>query len=151
MMDLAIKKARKTMKKNYGGPFGAVVVKDGEVISISSNTVLKDNDATAHAEINAIRNAGKKLKTFDLNGCEIYTTSFPCPMCLSAIIWSNIKKVYVGANTKDVENIGFRDGYIYKLINNDLIDKTILKIEEIDRDKCLALLKEYKDNNKNVY
>ena len=91
IMQLGIDKARETMNKNYGGPFGAVIVKDNQVIAISSNSVLKDNDPTAHAEINAIREACHKLKTYDLTGCVLYATGYPCPMCLSAIIWSNIK------------------------------------------------------------
>ena len=86
IMRLGIDKARETMNKNYGGPFGAVIIKDDKVIAISSNTVLRDNDPTAHAEINAIREACKKLETYDLKDCTLYTTAYPCPMCLSAII-----------------------------------------------------------------
>ena len=94
IMKLGIDKARETMNKNYGGPFGAVIVKNNEVVAIASNTVLKDNDPTAHAEINAIREACKKLNTYDLSNCTLYATGYPCPMCLSAIIWANIKKIY---------------------------------------------------------
>lgn len=150
IMELGIDKARETMNKNCGGPFGAVIVRDGEVIAISSNSVLKDNDPTAHAEINAIREACKKLGTYDLSGCAIYTTGYPCPMCISAIIWANIKDVYYGADLKDANRIGFRDDMIYDFIrgngNND-----ILSIKQIDRDKCLNLFKEYEKNNKIIY
>lgn len=150
IMELGIDKARETMNKNCGGPFGAVIVRDGEVIAISSNSVLKDNDPTAHAEINAIREACKKLGTYDLSGCAIYTTGYPCPMCISAIIWANIKDVYYGTDLKDANRIGFRDDMIYDFIrgngNND-----ILSIKQIDRDKCLNLFKEYEKNNKIIY
>lgn len=112
-------RARNTLQKDYGGPFGACVVKDGKVISVGSNLVLKNNDPTAHAEIVAIRRACRKLKTYDLSGCELYATSYPCPMCLSAIIWANIKKVYYGTDLRDAEKIGFRDDFIYNFIKND--------------------------------
>ena len=94
IMDLAIEEAKKNMKKNEGGPFGAVIVKDDKIIAVTSNTVLGAHDPTAHAEINAIREAGKILETHDLTGCKLYATGYPCPMCLSAIIWSNIKEIY---------------------------------------------------------
>lgn len=117
-MNLGVCEAIVTMNLNIGGPFEAVVVKDGEVISVASNTVLRDNDPTAHAEINAIRGACKKLRTYDLTGCELYATGYPCPMCLSAIIWANIKKVYYCNDVKEAEKIGFRDDFIYDYIKN---------------------------------
>lgn len=99
--------------KNGGGPFGAVIVKDNEIISASSNSVTKDNDPTAHAEVNAIRAAAKKLGTFNLEGCEIYTSCEPCPMCFGAIYWARLDKLYY-ANTKDdAKAIGFDDSFIY--------------------------------------
>ncbi len=105
--------------QNGGGPFGAVIVKDGQIISAKSNSVTLQNDPTAHAEINAIREACRKLQTFDLNGCTIYTSCEPCPMCLGAIYWANISEIYF-ANTKtDAKNINFDDSFIY-----DEIDKT---------------------------
>lgn len=149
-MKLAIDKARSTMMKNYGGPFGAVIIKDNKVISVASNTTLKDNDSTAHAEINAIREAEKKLGTYDLNGCILYTTGYPCPMCLSAIIWSNIKDVYYGTNLKDAEKIGFRDNFIYDFIKNNNQGQ-ILNLNKLDREECLKLFEEYKNNNKTIY
>lgn len=119
IMTLGINQARKTMNANKGGPFGAVITdKKGNIISISSNLVLETYDPTAHAEINAIREASKKLKTHDLSNCILYATGYPCPMCLSAIIWANIQTVYYGTNVNEAEEIGFRDDFIYKYINN---------------------------------
>jgi len=95
--------------ENGGGPFGAVIVKDGEIIAQGFNQVTRTNDPTAHAEVLAIREASKKLNTFDLSGCEIYTSCEPCPMCLGAIYWAHIDKVYYGNNKVDAKNIGFDD------------------------------------------
>lgn len=150
IMKLGIDKARETMMKDYGGPFGAAIVKDNEVIAVASNTTLKDNDPTAHAEINAIREACQKLKTYDLTGCTLYATGYPCPMCLSAIIWANIKEVYYGTNLKDAEAIGFRDDFIYNFIRNDNQGE-ILNLSKLDREECLKLFDEYKNNGKTIY
>ena len=150
IMKLGIDKARETMNKNYGGPFGAVIVKNNEVVAIASNTVLKDNDPTAHAEINAIIEACKKLNTYDLSNCTLYATGYPCPMCLSAIIWANIKEVYYGTELKDAETLGFRDDHIYNFIRNNNIGK-ILNLSRLDREECLKLFEEYKNNNKKIY
>ncbi len=145
IMKLGIEEARKTMNEGFGGPFGAVIVDSNyNVIAVASNTVLKDNDPTAHAEINAIKKACKKLNTHDLTGYKIYATGYPCPMCLSAIIWANIKEVYYGTDLKDAEKIGFRDQKIYDFINKK--DLTLLDIEQIKHDECLKLFLEY--NNK---
>ncbi len=142
IMELGIEEARKTMNEGFGGPFGAVIVdSNNNVIAVASNTVLKDNDPTAHAEINAIRKACKKLNTHDLTGYKIYATGYPCPMCLSAIIWSNIKEVYYGTDLNDAEKIGFRDQKIYDFINKK--DLTLLDIEQIKHDECLKLFLEY--------
>lgn len=150
VMNLAIEEARKTMRSNFGGPFGAAVVKDGKVVSVSSNTVLKDNDPTAHAEINAIREACKKLNTYDLNGCILYATGYPCPMCLSACMWANIREVYYGTDLSDAERIGFRDDFIYQFIKNEN-SGDILKLVQINRDDCLELMEEYQKMNKIIY
>lgn len=99
--------------RNGGGPFGAVIVKDGKVVATGVNRVTANNDPTAHAEVSAIRNACKKLKTFDLSGCEIYSSCEPCPMCLGAIYWSRIKKIYYGNSKADAKDIGFDDSFIY--------------------------------------
>lgn len=107
-MGLAIKEARKNFKSLSGGPFGACIVRNGRVIAVSRNTVLK-NDATCHAEINAIRIASKKLKTYDLSDCVIYSTTEPCPMCFSAIHWAGIKKIIYGTETRDAKKAGFNE------------------------------------------
>lgn len=130
-MQEAVKEAEKGVVQNHGGPFGAVVVKDGSVIAKAHNRVVKDNDPTAHAEINAIKKASKKLGTFDLGGCEIYTTCMPCPMCLGAIRWANISKIYYGATSKDAENIGFRDKEFYEAESKEMTG--------IDRKECLEV------------
>ena len=150
IMRYAIDRARETMMKNYGGPFGACVVKDGKVIAISSNTVLKDHDPTAHAEVNAIREACKVLGTHDLSGCILYATGYPCPMCLSAIIWANIHEVFYGTDLKDAEKIGFRDDKIYQFIKNNNQSNDLI-LTQIDRDSCVSLMEEYKEFGKNIY
>ena len=97
-----------------GGPFGAVIVKDGVIVSEASNSVTIDHDPTAHAEVNAIRKATQKLGTFDLEGCEIYTSCEPCPMCLGAIYWAHLDRIYYANNRKDAARIGFDEDFIYK-------------------------------------
>lgn len=116
-MQLAIDTALDNIKNNEGGPFGAVIAKDGVLIAKSPNTVTTSNDPTAHAEINAIRLACKELKTFDLSGCEIYSSCEPCPMCLSAIYWARISKVYYAADRFDAKKAGFDDSFIYNEIS----------------------------------
>ena len=132
-MHQAVKEAFSGVEHNHGGPFGAVIVKDGKIISKAHNQVIKNNDPTAHAEMSAIKKASKKLGTFDLSGCEIYTTCMPCPMCLGAIKWANIKIVYYGASSRDADNIGFRDEEFY--------EKETLELKNIDRDECLKPFK----------
>jgi guanine deaminase len=150
IMKLAIDEARKTMNKNKGGPFGATITdNNGNIISIASNLVLESHDPTAHAEIVAIRKASKKLKTHDLSGCILYATGYPCPMCLSAIIWANIKEVYYATDLKDAENIGFRDDYIYNYIKGK--NDEILKLNQLDREHAIKLFEEYKEKNKKIY
>ena len=140
----AIKVARNGISNGEGGPFGAVVVdSEGKIVGIGNNKVLINNDPTAHAEVTAIRNACKNLNTYDLTGCVIYTTSEPCPMCLSAIIWSNIKDVYYSTNRKEVANIGFRDDYIYNYLEGK--NKDVLNIKKIDNLDCQKLLNDYQN------
>lgn len=103
--------------KQGGGPFGAVIVKDGKIVAAAANSVTNDNDPTAHAEVNCIRKACAELKTFDLSGCTIYTSCEPCPMCLGAIYWAHIDKVFYGNNKVDARNIGFDDSFIYDEID----------------------------------
>lgn len=132
-----------------GGPFGAVVVKDGKIIGRGSNHVLSNNDPTAHAEVMAIRDACKNIGSYDLSGCEIYTSSYPCPMCFSAVIWSNIKKVYYGNTVEDTDKIGFRDERIYEYIKSS--DKSILDMECMDRDETIKTYEEYMKSNGTLY
>jgi len=108
-----------------GGPFGAVIVKDGQVIARSGNSVTRDNDPTAHAEVNAIRAAAKALQTFDLSGCVIYSSCEPCPMCLSAIYWARIDRIVFGNNRYDAAEIGFDDNFLYQELQKDLQERTI--------------------------
>ncbi len=111
--------------ENNGGPFGAVIVKDGKIISKMANRVTQNNDPTAHAEVNAIREACKVLNTFDLSGCEIYTSCEPCPMCLGAIYWARLDKIYFGNTKADAKNIGFDDSFIYEEIEKPLPERKI--------------------------
>lgn len=118
-----------------GGPFGAVVVKDGEIIAGSANSVTLDNDPTAHAEVNAIRQACRLLGTFDLKGCDIYTSCEPCPMCLGAIYWAGIGRIYYANTRKDAADIGFADDFIYNEMARPL-DQRQLPISQMLRNEA---------------
>ena len=142
-MNLAVQEAEYGVNNKEGGPFGAVIIKNNEIVASSHNTVLLDNDPTAHAEVNTIRKACKKLNTYDLSDCILYTTSEPCPMCASAIIWSNIKTIYYGTNRKDVANIGFRDDFIYNYLSGK--ENNVLNINQLNREECLSVLNNYKN------
>ena len=136
-MEMAIEEAKKGILQGHGGPFGCVIVKNDEIVGKGHNEVLKNNDPTCHGEIMAIHEACKTLNTFDLTGCEVYTTGEPCPMCLAAILWANIEKVYYGCNIFDTEKIGFRDNKFYKFQNNPSQRQKMIK--ELDRDQFLKL------------
>ena len=110
---------------NGGGPFGAVIVKDNHIVAGSSNSVTIDNDPTAHAEVNTIRQACRKLGTFDLSGCTIYTSCEPCPMCLGAIYWAHIDRIYYGNTRKDARDIDFADDFIYEELDKPLDNRTV--------------------------
>lgn len=141
-MQLAINEARKNLKDIQGGPFGACIVKKGRVIALARNTVLT-HDPTGHAEINAIRAAAKKLQTFDLSGCEIYSTTEPCPMCFAAIHWAKIEKIYYGTNIADVQKRGFNE---LAITNNRLkkLGRSKVKIvKDFIREECLGLLQDW--------
>lgn len=154
-MKIAKELAEDNLKTNVGGPFGACIVKDGEIIGKGSNHVLSNNDPTAHAEITAIRDACKNINSYDLTGCELYTSCYPCPMCLSAIIWSNIEKVYYGNTKEDAAEIGFRDDFIYNFINNlgKKSDRNEpLKLESLDRDDTIKAFNDFKNKkDKTIY
>ena len=139
-MSEALNEAYEGIKNHHGGPFGSVVVKDGEIIGRSHNCVLRDNDPTLHGEIQAIRDACKNTGTHDLSGCELYTTAQPCPMCLGAILWAGIDKVYYGCNIDDTEKIGFRDEVFYKMLDSGNSGE---KLVCIDRGEYLKLFDDY--------
>lgn len=149
-MQLAIDEAKTGISNGHGGPFGAVIVKDGELIAAGHNHVLANNDSTCHGEIDAIRKAEQALGTYDLSGCELYTTGEPCPMCLAAILWANIGKVYYGCTIEDNAKIGFRDEKFDKLFGGRANFPAGF-LEEHDRDLCLELFAEYNAMNKTIY
>ena len=154
-MKIAKELSEENLKTNGGGPFGACIVKDGKIIGKGSNHVLSNNDPTAHAEVMAIRDACKNINSYNLSGCEIYTSCYPCPMCLSAIIWANIKKVYYGNTKEDAANIGFRDDYIYNYIKNltdNANDNSVLQLECMDREETLKTFNSFiKKSDKTMY
>ena len=152
-MKVAKDLADDNLKTNVGGPFGACIVKNGKIIGSGSNHVLKNNDPTAHAEVMAIRDACKNINSYDLSGCELYTSCYPCPMCLSAIIWANINIIYYGNTKQDAENIGFRDKYIYDTISKIHDGKKVpLKLKCIDRKETIKTFDDFLNkNNKTIY
>ena len=124
---LATAEAEKNLTSNEGGPFGAVIVKDNVIVGTGHNQVLLNNDPTCHAEIQAIRNACQNLGTYDLTDCILYTSCYPCPMCLSATIWANIKTIYYGNTAEDADKIGFRDDFMYQYLADKSINLSELK------------------------
>lgn len=144
-MQKAIEEAESGIHQRHGGPFGCVVVKNGEIIGKGHNEVLKQNDPTCHGEMLAIRDACRNIGSYDLSGCELYTTAEPCPMCLGAIMWANIGRVFYGCNISDTDAIGFRDEKFYNT------DKTAM-LTETDRRECLELFDEYRNiADKTIY
>jgi guanine deaminase len=144
-MRMAIALSIQNVTESIGGPFGAVIVKDGKFVAGSANKVTSTNDPTAHAEVSAIRLACQKLNTFDLSGCVIYTSCEPCPMCLGAIYWSRTETIYF-ANTKvDAENIGFSDKFIYEELEKPM-DKRSLPAVQMMRDEAMQAFKLWGDS-----
>jgi guanine deaminase len=146
-MNEAIKEAYIGIENRHGGPFGSVIVKDGKIVGRGHNEVLKNNDPTCHGEMMAIRDACKNLGTFDLSGCDLYTSAEPCIQCLGAILWANINKVYYGCSVKDTDSIGFRD---------EISDKNIKELRTniqipLMRDRCLKLFEDYVEKNPIIY
>lgn len=148
-MSMAIEEAKNGIENGHGGPFGSIIVKDGKIVGRGHNRVIKNNDPTEHGEISAIRNATETLNTYDLTGCEIYTTGEPCHMCLCACMWANIDKIYYGCTIKDNEDIGFRDDKFDKIFGGREKLKDYLIC--IDRDECLKLFEQYKKMSKKIY
>ncbi len=149
-MKEAIDLSKSNLTKKYGGPFGAVIVKDGKIIGRGANRVILRHDPTAHAEVMAIRDACNNIKSHDLSDCILYTSCYPCPMCLSAIIWSNIKKVYYANTKEDANDIGFRDDFIYKYIKNNNEDNNVLDLEQVGREEAIKIFNRYKEDSNKV-
>lgn len=135
LMQLAVRLSEENVKQG-GGPFGAVIARDGKVIATGTNRVTSDCDPTAHAEVSAIRAAAKALGTFDLSGCEIYTSCEPCPMCLGAIYWAHLDRMYYGNDKNDAARIGFDDTFIYEELSRDPSERK-LKMEELLPDEAI--------------
>jgi tRNA(Arg) A34 adenosine deaminase TadA len=148
-MKEAIALSENNVKKGLGGPFGAVIVKDGEIIAKSANLVTTTNDPTAHAEVSTIRLACTALETFNLEGCVIYTSCEPCPMCLGAIYWARLDKMYY-ANTKtDAANIGFDDAFIYEELDLKPNDRK-LKSEQMMRNEAQVVFDLWRDSSQKI-
>jgi len=136
---------------NGGGPFGAVIVKNGKIIATGVNKVTVNNDPTAHAEVNVIREASAVLKTFDLSGCEIYTSCEPCPMCLGAIYWAHLDKIYFGNTKIDAKNIGFNDTFIYDEIMLPIAKRNLPTVQIMSEKAIEAFVKWEKKEDKTAY
>jgi guanine deaminase len=148
-MNIAYNEAILGMDHNEGGPFGAVIVCDGKVIAYAHNKVLKTNDPTAHAEINAIRKASDLLGRFDLSDCILYTTCYPCPMCMGAIFWARIPTVYYGATMEDAARGGFDDTKFYTMIQNP---EQALDLRPLDGEKTKELFEKWlKKKERTIY
>lgn len=150
LMRLCIQEAITGVNQGEGGPFGAMILKDNVVVSQAHNTVLKSHDPTAHAEINAIRQASEKLQRFDLSDCILVTSAEPCPMCLSAIMWAGIKKVYYGCTVHDAEEIGFADEFIYDYFKDRSMESAPVVLEELLRDEALQVFKVWKQKEDKI-
>lgn len=148
-MQLAIDEAREGIYHQHGGPFGSVIVKDGEIVGQGHNMVLANNDSTAHGEMTAIRNAEQNLDTYDLTGCVLYTTGEPCPMCLAACMWANIETVYYGCTIADNALIGFRDEAFDNMFGGR--EAFAEYLVETDREACLKLFAEYGGLDATIY
>ena len=148
-MQEAIRLSFETMRNNTGGPFGAVIVKDGKIIARGFNKVVSSNDPTAHAEVVAIREACKALNDFQLNGCEIYTSCEPCPMCMAAIYWARPDKVYYANSKTDAAEIGFDDDFIYQEIALPYTERKI-PILRMMENEALEAFKEWSNKNDKV-
>lgn len=139
-MQIAIEEAYQGIEAGDGGPFGSVIVKDGAIVGQGHNRVLVNNDPTCHGEMEAIRDACRNLGTYDLTGCELYTTAEPCPMCLGAVLWSNMDAVYFGCTREDSAEIGFRDDSFYRQLSGE--EETV-SLTEFDREACRQLFDDY--------
>ena len=150
-MNRALELAKEGMNQGHGGPFGCVIVKNGEIIAEGNNSVLSENDPTAHAEIVAIRQATKALGTFQLDGCELYTSCEPCPMCLGAIYWARPERVFYAATRNDAAKAGFDDEFIYNELNLDPAERSIQMVNVGREDALPAFRSWLNKENKRVY
>ncbi|MXV53116.1 nucleoside deaminase [Pedobacter sp. HMF7647] len=145
-MRMAIRLSEENVQKGLGGPFGAVIVKDGEVVAQSANTVVPTNDPTAHAEVAVIRLACQKLNTYNLSGCVIYTSCEPCPMCLGAIYWAHLDTIYYANTKKDAASIAFDDHFIYEELERPM-DERKLPFVQLLRDEAQKAFKLWEDSD----
>ncbi|MCF8335659.1 MAG: nucleoside deaminase [Bacteroidales bacterium] len=144
----AIRFSEESMEEG-GGPFGAVIVKDNEIIARAGNTVTPSNDPTAHAEINAIRKAAQYLNNFDLSGCVIYSSCEPCPMCLGAIYWARLERIYFAAGNADARYAGFDDSFIYNEIKKPFAQRSIQTIQML-RDEAFEVLEKWRQKEDKI-
>lgn len=149
-MNEAIKEAQDGIRNGHGGPFGVCIVRDGKIIGRGHNRVILNHDCTCHGEMEAIRDACKNTNSFDLSGAHLYTTGMPCPMCLGAIQWASIEKLYYGCSVEDNASIGFRDDLFAEGININH-EKLTFSIEQLERDECWKVLEEYHNMDKKLY
>ncbi len=149
-MKKARENARRGMENKEGGPFGAVIVdQEGNIIANGNNRVIQEKDPTQHAEIVAIREACKKQNTYDLSNCILYSSCEPCPMCLSAIIWANIKTVFYGCTKEDAGKIGFRDDKIYEYLKGK--KKDLVELKQLDQQECIKEFEDYEKEQGEIY
>lgn len=141
----AARLALENVRTANGGPFGAIIVREGRIVAQAVNTVTRDNDPTAHAEVNAIRAAGQILGTFDLAGCELYTSCEPCPMCLSAIYWARIDRIYYGCTAEDAARYGFADAFIYQELALPPGERAVTTIA-LERQSCLEAFRAWEES-----
>ena len=142
-MEKAVELSLENMRAGKGGPFGAIIVRQGKIVGTGANRVTSDNDPTAHAEVVAIRDACKNLGTFQLDDCEIYTSCEPCPMCLAAIYWARPKAIYYANTRKDAADIGFDDDFLYEELKKNLEERS-LPIHQLDKSNALKVFDERK-------
>lgn len=142
-MEKAVELSLENMRAGKGGPFGAIIVRQGKIVGTGANHVTSDNDPTAHAEVVAIRDACKNLGTFQLDDCEIYTSCEPCPMCLAAIYWARPKAIYYANTRKDAADIGFDDDFLYEELKKNLEERS-LPIYQLDKSNALKVFEERK-------
>ena len=149
LMDEAIKLADNNLNSTINGPFGAIIVKNNIIVGRGANSVASTNDPTAHAEVNAIRDACKNLNTFDLESCDIYTSCEPCPMCLGAIYWAHIKNIYYACDKKDAAEAGFDDAFIYNEFDLD-IDKRSIPAKKINQEDAKKVFVKWIDKQDKI-